>query len=209
MQKIFKLNETPVEGLRLAAEWKGNLCNLTLTNTSEEPKPLGDLTLFTAEMPFSPDTEFYGEGYNMLSQYGGTLRNFRLLGSFSDYDHYKFKRPADKHQVYNMLILYPKSAAPLLIGFSSCFRFNGWIRFNESVLEIALNGENVKVAPGDTIHLEQVYVEQGDRNTILNNFASAIGVNHPRREFPEIPTGWCSWLVYGPEVTAKNIYDNL
>lgn len=209
MQRIFKLNETPSEGLRLAAEWKGSLCELTLTNVSERPIPMGDLTLFTAEMPFSPDTEFYGEGYNMLSQYGGTVRDFKLLGSFSDYDHYKFKKPADMHQVYNMLVFYPKHEDPLLIGFSSCHRFNGWIRFNESALQIALNGENVTVAPGETICLEEVYVEQGERNTVLNNFAAAIGVHHPRREFPEIPTGWCSWLVYGPDITAQNIYDNL
>ena len=25
----------------------------------------------------------------------------------------------------------------------------------------------------------------------------------------EIPTDWCSWLVYGPDLSEQNIYDNL
>ncbi len=176
---------------------------------TEKEQAIGDITLLTAPMPFSKDTEFYGEGYNMLSQYGGTINDFKLIGSYSDYDHYKLKKPDGINQVYNMIIFYPKGQDPLLIGFASCFRFNGWIRFNEKNIQLALNGENVRLKPKEAIQLESVYIEQGERNAILNNFAEAIAKNHPKRDFNEIPTGWCSWLVYGPNITAKNIYDNL
>ena len=196
-------------GLKLNCEWNNNICNITLTNNSEHNQQIGDLTLLFAKMPFSSDTEFYGEGFNMLSQYGGTIDNFRLIGSFSDYDHYKLKKPDGINQVYNMLLLFPKNQCPLLIGFSSCNRFNGCIRFNEKEIQLAIDGEGALIKSGETIPLEQIYVEQGERNTILNNFACAINKNHPPRESKEIPTGWCSWLVYGPSVTAKNIYDNL
>ncbi len=209
MKNIFTLNSSVANGLRLDCTWMGNVCSLTLTNCSDKTLSIGDLTLFTAKMPFSPDTEFYGEGCNMLSQYGGTVDDFRLLGSFSDYDHYKFKKPDGINQVYNMIIFYPKGQLPLIIGFASCFRFNGWIRFNRDRIEIALNGEGIKINAGESISLEDVYIEQGERNAILDNFASAIEKNHPRLPFPEIPTGWCSWLVYGPNITAENIYDNL
>ncbi len=160
-------------------------------------------------MMFEPSTRFYGEGYNMLSQYGGTINDFKLIGSFSDYDHYKLKKPEGVNQVYNMVIFYPEGRAPLLIGFASCFRFNGVIRFNEKIIQIALNGENIKVGAGEKIKLEQIYIAEGERNYLLNTLASAISKNHPKKEFYEIPTGWCSWLVYGPNITAKNIYDNL
>ena len=127
------------------AKWEKNTCALTLTNCTDKELSIGDITLFEAEMPFSADTEFYGEGYNMLSQYGGTIENFKLLGSFSDYSHYKLPKPENMNQVYNMAIFYPKGHLPLLIGFSSCFRFNGWIRFNKEKIQIALNGENIKI----------------------------------------------------------------
>lgn len=208
MKNIFTLN-TPNNGLVLNEKWEGNTCSLSVTNTTDNDIKPGDLTLFYAEMPFTPDTRFYGEGFNMLSQYGGTVKDFRLLGSFSDYDHYKLYRPQGINQVYNMIIFYPEGQMPLLIGFFSCYRFNGWIRFNEEIIQLALNCENAVVGAGRTEALEEIFIEQGEVNTVLSHFADAIGKHHPKREFSEIPTGWCSWLAYGPNITEKNIYDNL
>ena len=208
MKQLFKLN-TSIEGMKLDARWSGNTCSLTVTNCTDKELPLGDITLFYADMPFAPDTECYGEGYNMLAQYGGTIKTVKFLGSYSDYDHYKFYKPDGINQVYNMAIFYPKDKKPLLIGFTSCFRFNGWIRFNQERIEIALNGENIMLQPSQTISLEEVYIEEGDYETVIKRFAAAIAKNHPRISFPEIPTGWCSWLAYGPSITAQNIYDNL
>ena len=209
MKSIFELNKEPQRGIILNCTWNESTCDITLTNNSQAEQELGDITIFSAKMPFSPDTDFYGEGFNMLSQYGGKINDFKLLGSFSDYTHYKLKKPDGINQVYNMIIFYPSNAEPLLIGFSSCNRFVGMIRFNEERIEIAIDAEGIKIGAGETITLEQIFVKQGNRNLILNCFAQAISKNHPRREFCEIPTGWCSWLVYGPSVTAQNIYDNL
>lgn len=208
MKELFKVNKLE-NGLVLDASWNGNVCSFSVTNISDKEQRLGDIILLTADMPFSADTRFYGEGYNMLSQYGGTISDFKLLGSFSDYDHYKFKRPDGINQVYNMAIFFPENELPLLVGFASCHRFNGWIRFNEKTIQLVLNGENIKIGAGEKIKLEQTYIAKGKRNDVLNSFADAIAENHPKLDFPEIPTGWCSWLVYGPDITAKNIYDNL
>lgn len=209
MKSIFILNEAPKKGLKLSGVWQGSTCKLKLTNETDKKIAPGDITLFTAKMIYPKDTEFYGEGYNMLSQYAGTIDNFKLIGSFSDYDHYHLPKPEGINQVYNMAIFYPKGKSPLLIGFCSCNRFSGWVRFNEEKIEIALNCESVEINAGETIDLEEVYINEGERSALLNDFASAINKNHPRLEFDEIPTGWCSWLVYGPNITAKNIYDNL
>ena len=209
MKDILRLNANPAEGLRLDCTWNGCLAELTLTNTSQNACRVSDLTLFTADMPFAPDTKVYGEGYSKLAQYGGTVTDCRLTGSYSDYKHYRFPKPDGVQQVYNMAVFSPDGQAPVLIGFASCHRFCGCIRFNETLLQVALNCENITVDAGETIRLEQIYAEQGDKNKILKHFAAAIAENHPKLDFPEIPSGWCSWLVYGANVTAENIYDNL
>ncbi|MBR4013106.1 MAG: hypothetical protein IKJ00_02305, partial [Clostridia bacterium] len=210
MKNIFELNQMADEGICLECQWHGSLCDVTLTNVSKEKKKIGDITVFSAKMPFAPDTEFFGEGYTILSRYCGTVGGeFKLIGDYDDYDFYKSYRPEGLKQVYNMAMFYPKGELPVIVGFASCNRFNGWIRFNEEVLQIALNCENIFVAPNETISLEQIYVEQGEKDRIRENLADELLKNHPRREFSEIPTGWCSWLVYASRVTAQNVYDNL
>ena len=180
MKDIFNVNRLD-GGLVLNGEKRGNIYSFSITNTSGSDQKIGDITLLTANMIFSSDTKFYGEGYNMLSQYGGTIRDFKLLGSFSDYDHYRFERPEGFNQVYNMAIFFPKGEEPMLVGFSSCNRFNGWIRFNESEIRIALNCEGIVIKAGETVQLEEVFVERGERNSVLNSFARAISKNHPKQ----------------------------
>jgi len=210
MSSIFLLNSRPTKDLELFCKVENSNYKFSLVNKSSTPQKVGDLTLLTAKMPFSPSTRVYGEGYNMLSQYSGTVEKCELFASFSDYDHYKLPKPEGKNQVYNMAIFYPEDSEPLLVGFASCRRFNGWIRFNKDVIELALNGENATVLPGEEILLEDVFIKQGRESEIIDEFGKAIAKNHPRLEFDGgVPTGWCSWLVYGPEITEQNIYDNL
>jgi hypothetical protein len=107
--KIAKLDN----GLLLDCIWNGCVCDITLENISDKDITLYDIPLFSAKMMYSADTELYGEGFNMLSQYGGTIKDFKLLGSYSDYSHYKLKKPDDMNQVYNMLMLFPKEESAL------------------------------------------------------------------------------------------------
>jgi alpha-galactosidase len=209
IEHLFDFRNSFDDDLRIDCVREGCLYSLTLTNTSDQRHSIGDLTLLSVEMPFAPDTKVYGEGYSKLAQYGGTIADCRMTASYSDYTHYKMKKPQDMHQVYNMAVFTPEGEEPILIGYASCFRFTGCIRFNESKLELALNCEHISIGAHETIRLEQIYLEQGELKSTLKHFAAAIARNHPKLAFPEIPTGWCSWLVYGPNVTADNIYDNL
>lgn len=209
MKNLFISKESFQNGLKLNTSWQGNSATFKLINTSKSEVSINDVCLLTAKMMFSPDTPVYGEGFNMLSQYGGTVKESYLIGSFSDYDHYKLPKPEGINQVYNMAIFYPKDKKPLLVGFSSCHRFTGKIRFNEEKIELLIDGEGIKIGAGEEITLEEIFIIEGERNEILNAFATQISKNHKRSVFPEVPTGWCSWLVYGPDITSKNIYDNL
>ena len=197
------------EGLSLRAVWEDSRCRFTLKNVTSKPQKIGDITLLEAKMPFSADTKVYGEGFSMLAQYGGTVADCRLIGSYCDVDHYKIPKPEGVNQVFNMALFSPEGENTLLIGFSSCRRFVGCVRFTPDILQVSLFCEGITVAAGEEIELEELYAEMGEKNEILRHFAAAISVHHPKLPFPEIPTGWCSWLIYGPCVTAQNIYDNL
>lgn len=108
-----------------------------------------------------------------------------------------------------MVMFMPKVEETLLMGFSSCRRFSGEFWFNEKEIQIVLNLEGIEILPGETVELESLFMSFGERNTLLEEFASRIAKKHPRLPWEEAPTGWCSWLVYGPDVTAQNIYDNM
>ncbi|NIP98254.1 MAG: hypothetical protein GWO24_34530, partial [Akkermansiaceae bacterium] len=50
---------------------------------------VGEVAAFIADMPYPADTPFYGEGYNMLSQYRGSLASGGGIGNLTDGGHYK------------------------------------------------------------------------------------------------------------------------
>ncbi|NIP98253.1 MAG: alpha-galactosidase, partial [Akkermansiaceae bacterium] len=82
--------------------------------------------------------------------------------------------------VYNLLMLYPEDRV-LLLGFSSCHRFSGEVRFNTRRLEIVVDCEGLQLAPGETRTLEEVFVSSGeDREDLLETFGRRIATNHPR-----------------------------
>lgn len=207
---LVAINTVPCDGIVVSCTRNGGLYEFFATNTTNNDIKLGDITVLESPMPFSSDTAFFGEGYTMLSCYVGTVGgSFENIGRFSDYSHYKAYRPDGVKQVYNMALFSPKNDECVLIAFASCFRFGGVIRFNENILNIALNCENITVHPDETIALEQVYINKGNKDDLLTELAEVLNKNHPRLEFSEIPTGWCSWLAYGAGVTSKNIYDNI
>lgn len=197
------------EDYRVTTEWDGTECRLSLTNVSGHPICPGKIVVLTMDMPFAADTPVYGEGYNKLSQYGGTIKKIEMIGSYGDVSHYKLPAPEEFQQVYNMIRFSPVQDEQFLLGFTSCNRFNGEFWFDEKQLQVVLNLEEIEILPEETIPLESFFAEAGRKTDIEAHFAAAIQKNHPMLRTEEIPTGWCSWLVYGPEVTAQNIYDNL
>lgn len=202
---------TPVRGktYHISAKWGVTDCRLSLTNDTRQVIRPGKIAVLTLDMPFSADTPVYGEGYNMLSQYGGTIREVGMTGSFGDARHYKLPEPEGFQQVYNMIRFSPEKEEHLLLGFTSCRRFSGEFWFNEKQLLVVLNLEGIEILPGETVSLESFFAGAGRKPEIEERFAAAIQRNHPMLRTEEIPTGWCSWLVYGPEVTAQDIHNNL
>lgn len=198
-----------IPGLRLIRIWQGSACRLSVVNESTRPVRLAEVAAFTLPISLPAHTPFYGEGYNMLSQYKGTLSRFEDITNHSDYGHYRFPQKAGFFTVYNLLMLFPQDGA-MLLGFSSCQRFSGEFRFNTESLEVVVDCEGLEVSAGETLELEEFFFMSGEsRENVLSAFGQRIGQNHPRLPYPEVPTGWCSWYAYGPEVTEQDIFENL
>lgn len=195
--------------MKINRSWTGNFCSIILTNAGKKNLRLKEVVLFQADRLFNGNTTFYAEGFQMLSQYRGTLGAPKLVGGYDDNGHYKLPQPPGYKAVYNMLVLQPANQDQLLMGFTSAFRFIGKFYLSADTIRVVMDMENRLLKPGDTIRLEEFTLLAGkDGNVLKASFANRINHFHPRLK-SNIPAGWCSWYCFGPQVTAKNIDDHL
>lgn len=176
--------------------------------TPEYTAKLKEVVLFNGRHNFAADLPFYGDGYQKLSQYRGTIEQFKTFTGYSDKDHYKMPQTDGFKTVYNYA-LFGKGENTVLIGAASCNRFRTEIRVNKTQLQIVQCLENLKFEKDEVICLEDIVVLKGERNTILKKFADIICENHPVKKYCEMPVGWCSWYCIGPDISEKDIFDNL
>lgn len=168
-----------------------------------------EIVLFSGEHGQSPDTAFYGDGYQMLAQYGGTVGATKLIGSYSDKDHYKMSQAENMLTAYNY-ITFENNQKIILVGAVSCNRFRTELRVSKTNLVVAQAIENLKFEADDEIHLERMILLEGDnKNSLLEIFAEKISQNHPMKTYSEFPIGWCSWYCIGPDISEKKIFESL
>lgn len=206
---VLLQDQSVASAVKVSRSWTGNFCNTTITNNSKKELRLKEAVLFTAAKLYDGNTSFYAEGFQMLSQYRGTLAAPKLVGGYDDNGHYKLPQPAGYKAVYNMLQLHAEGGNEILMGFNSAFKFIGKFYLSADTIKVVMDLENVLLAPGATLQLEEFSLMTGkDVNKLTAAFADRINHFHPRLQ-SNIPAGWCSWYCFGPEVTAKNITDNL
>ena len=195
--------------LKLHRQWTGNRCTLSIENAGERDVQLDEVVAFRFKTAYPSSTPVYGEGYNMLSQYKGSLESQENITPHSDYGHYKLPQAQGFFTAYNFLLITPESSAQLL-GFSSCRRFTGLIRYNPQEVCVVIDGEGKRVKAGETLELEEFcLISSNNREEALAEFGTNIQAHHPALAYPSAPTGWCSWYCYGPDVTEQDIFDNL
>lgn len=198
------------KNVELVRSWNGNCCSFSLKNRSGEAVFLKEVVVFRGGMPYPASTRFYGEGFNMLSQYQGTLDQFELAGAYSDLYHYKLPAKKGFFTCYNLLLLFPEGKEILIAGFSSCRRFSNEIRFNSRSFEFVIDCGGLELSADGTLELEEFFYQYGtSRETLLADFADRIAVHHPTPEYKDQITGWCSWYCYGPDVTERDIEENM
>jgi alpha-galactosidase len=201
---------TNVDRVKLSRRWVGPICKTELVNRGRQPVQIKEVVLFDLRPNLPPSTRLYGEGFQMLSQTGGTLEKPQDLGNYTDAKHYRIPMPAGASTFYGMMMLSPATDANHLLAFTSCRRFMGQFYLQGESLKVVVDTEGLEIKPGESWPLEEFTYESGpDREVLLDTLAARVNSNHRPLRFPKPPTGWCSWYCFGPRVTAQQVLDNL
>jgi len=199
--------------LELVRSWRGSVCNSRVVNHGHRPVSVKEVVLFDIPLTQSPATKLYGEGFQMLSQTGGTLGQPVNYSQYTDAQHYKMPAPADARVFYGMMTLSPPSGGHKLFAFTSSRHWAGKFYLRDSSLQVVIDTEGLTLKPGETWQLEEFTFRSGaDRERLLGDLAHRLAANHPpifRPHFKTPPTGWCSWYYFGPRITAQQVLDNL
>jgi len=189
--------------------WDGNICRSKLINNTDKVCTIDEIKVFEIDMPFDEDTFYYGEGYTMLSQNYGTIKKPQDVTPYTDSGHYKLKSIEGMTIVYN-LICFSKNNQHDMLAFTSCNRFSGHFCFNAGRLQVIINTERLNINPGESWDLEEFIVLSGDNiNCLYKYLGERIQHNYSRLTEDKIPTGWCSWYCYGPDISEEIIINNL
>src|SRR5215216_252889 len=114
-----------VSRVKVERRWKGSVCQSRVVNQGAEPVRIKEVVLFDLVLSLPATTRLYGEGFQMLSQTGGTLGQPADLGNYTDAKHYKLPAPSNAKAFYGMMMLSPSSRDYHLLAFTSCRRFIG------------------------------------------------------------------------------------
>jgi alpha-galactosidase len=207
---IPSTDNADVSQIKIERRWKGSVCLSRIKNHGREAVRIKEIVLFDLKLPFPASTKLYGEGFQMLSQTGGTLGQPADLGNYTDAKHYKLPAPPNTKALYGMMMLSPSTRDHHLLAFTSCHRFAGQFYLNYPSLKVVLDTEGRELRPGEGWQLESFTYQSGtDREQLLDQLATQLVANHPPLKFAAPPTGWCSWYCFGPRVTAQQVLDNL
>ncbi|WP_316793663.1 alpha-galactosidase [Pedobacter frigoris] len=202
-------SEASKTAISIQRKWKGDLCQLSVKNTSSSPVMIREVIVFDFQHQLPGTTPIYGESFQKLGQIGGTLAKPEDWGTYSDRSHYKIPEPESMRTAYGMLTLELQNSQRVLLGTTSCEKFISRFSFDAKRLRISMDCENLSLQPGESWNLEEFIATSGnDREKLYDRLTNAIAKHHPRLKHDPVPMGWCSWYCFGPQVTAKNVADN-
>jgi alpha-galactosidase len=207
---VVPVGKSATPHVRLIRNWSGRLCRSRLVNEGPDAVGLKEVVLFDINLALPAATRLYAEGFQMLSQNGGTLGEPVDLGSYTDAKHYKMAAPAEGRAFYSLVTLSPPQGPAQLMAFTSCRRFSGQFYLRGRSLQAVIDTEDRELAPGETWELEEfTFRTRANREQLLSELAERLVQNHPPLRGKTPPTGWCSWYCFGPSVTAQQVLDNL
>jgi alpha-galactosidase len=196
--------------VEVVRQWRGSLCRSRLINRSRASVKVKEVVLFDLVLSLPPETKLYGEGFQMLSQTGGTLGRPIDYSNLTDLKHYKLPIPPNSRAFYGLMTLAPSDTEAIIFAFTSCHRFSGQFYLRDGSLQIVVDTEGLELKPGESWELEEFAFRSGaNREALLAQIAQRLVTNHPPLKLTKPPAGWCSWYCFGPRVTAQQVLDNL
>ena len=203
-----KITEKSLQVERL---WKNNVCRTAIVNNGANTICINNIVLFEINgSGLDSNSQVYGEGFQMLTQVGGTLRQPVKLGGYTDEGHYKLVGPHNMPTAYGLFNVTLPDNQYMVLGFSTCQKFIGRISFNAQKIMVSIDAENLQLKPGQRLQMEDFMALTGsDKNMLYDELTNQISKTHPPLFGKQVPVGWCSWYCYGPDVTQKDIQENL
>jgi alpha-galactosidase len=191
--------------------WTGEKLHVSIKNISKNPVRIKEIALRAGEAGIPAETEFYAEGYHMLSQYRGNMREMQIVGGYGT-DKSFFYLPDNPYDKDNKIVYYllelTLNGECALLAFTSCHKFLGKFRFKENYLEIIMDTEDLNLFPGQVWDMEEFAVFTGKKLSVLyDKLAQEINRNHPPLVSSRIPTGWCSYYCVG-SLKPQELYKN-
>ena len=107
------------DALELLENRSGAFRSFRIVNRGDGPCRIREAVVLSLPHTFPADTRIYGEGFNMLSQYWGTLEEIEAT-AYTDRDHYRLPVREGFFTCYNLL--QPASSFPFN-RFSGAWRF--------------------------------------------------------------------------------------
>ena len=105
---VISSDGSRADGVELIRDWNGPLCRSRIVNHGITAVRVKHVVLVDADLKLPPATSVYGEGFQMLTQTGGTLAAPIDLSQYTDARHYRIPasqgarvlRPADAHSTW-------------------------------------------------------------------------------------------------------------
>ena len=167
--KVFGPDGARLEGLRVERSWRRDYCQSRLTNSSAASVRVGNIVLFDVQHQLAAGTRVYGEGFQMLTQNGGTLEAPADLGNYTDPKHYRLPQPDGARVVYGLATFTSSPSLHHLLAFASCRRFNGAIHVRPASVQVVIEAEGLTLEPGQSWELEEFTYSSGrDRAALLD-----------------------------------------
>src|SRR5262245_17127031 len=166
---------TRADGVEIVRRWSGSICRSEVVNHGRAPVRLRDLVLFDLPIALPAATLLYGEGFQMLSQTGGTLGSLEDLDQYTDAQHYRLPGAIDGPAFYGLLMLRPPGEPTRALAFTSCARFSGRFQLRGSSLQAVLDAEGLALGPGTRWPLEELSFTSGpSRARLLDEVARRL-----------------------------------
>lgn len=98
-----------------------------------------------------------------------------------------------------------------VVGFTTFKNYFVEIGINESgALECYSNLDLCEIRANQVIKTDEcfIYFKRGDTD-VLTRYGKQIALANAVKELTELPTGWCSWYYYGPNISQEIILENV
>ncbi|WP_284010676.1 glycoside hydrolase family 36 protein [Haloarcula pelagica] len=187
--------------------------SVSVTNTADEPRPVGRLCPLAADdLAFGPETQVYRHGYQSWTP-TAALPVGEAFPAVEPVDVPMMTDVAAPTTTSHCQIGLAEDDTTLTAGFLDHAEFVTRFDYEHGdgveSLSAVCPGDGVDLAPGETVRSAPLRIDATHPvDEALAAIAERTGARMDARVGEWVPTGWCSWYHYFTEVTAADVRTN-